>query len=267
MSLSVDLPEVGAAFYRGTVMHKRLIPFRHKFDYRVFSLLVDIDRLQELDRAHRWFGYNRSGLISVRDRDHGPRDGSPLRPFIEETLRAIGVAEVGRISLLAMPRVMNYVFNPLSLYFVEDRAGTLRWIVHEVRNTFGEMHHYPLPVDGSDPVIRQGCSKDFYVSPFIGMQSDYRFRLRAPDDRLSVLIRQSVPDGELLIATLTGRRSGFSDAGILKCLAAHPALTWKVMIGIHWEALKLWIKGAKYHPKRHSVAPKHGASGSLESST
>jgi len=268
----LDLPAVGAAVYRGTVMHKRLIPFRHKFDYRVFSLLVDLDRLPELDRRHRLFGHNRMALLSLRDRDHGPRDGSPLKPWVAEQVRAAGGGPIGQVALLAFPRMWGYAFNPLSVYYVADPDGTLAWIVHEVRNTFGDMRHYVLPVtddggpltdrgvpdagvragvsaDAGDTVIRQTCGKDFYVSPFIGMESAYRFRLRAPDERLSLLIRQSVPEGELLLATLTGRRHAFSDAGILGTVARYPALGWKVMAAIHWEALRLWRKGARYHPR------------------
>lgn len=249
----LDLPAAGAAVYHGQVMHKRLIPFRHQFNYRVFSLLVDLDRLPELDRRHRLFGHNRRALLSLHDRDHGPRDGSPLKPWVAERIAAAGGGPIGQVALLAFPRMWGYVFNPLSVYYVADPDGHLAWIVHEVRNTFGDMQHYVLPVtddsaaDGA--VIRQACDKDFYVSPFIGMQSDYRFRLRAPDERLSLLIRQSVPDGELLLATLTGRRRAFSDAGILATVARHPAIGWKVMAAIHWEALHLWRKGARFHPR------------------
>ncbi len=125
-------------------------------------------------------------------------------------------------------------------------------MVYEVKNTFGQQHCYVLPIAPDrrrgDAVFQQ-CDKGFYVSPFIGMDATYRFRLRPPDEQLSVLIRQSVPEGELLIATLTGRRVPLNDRALAHAFATHPLMTLKVVGAIHWQALRLWLKGARFHPR------------------
>ncbi|HEX6144319.1 MAG TPA: DUF1365 domain-containing protein, partial [Geminicoccaceae bacterium] len=160
-----------SGLYVGKVMHHRLRPFRHRFVYRVFTLLLDLDRLGEVDRDTRLFGVERVRLLSFRARDHGPRDGSALRPWVEQELTAAGLGwRPARILLLAFPRLLGYVFNPISLYYCYRPDGRLGAVVHEVKNTFGGQRAYTLAVAGErapgEP-IRQACAKDFYVSPFI----------------------------------------------------------------------------------------------------
>ena len=233
-----------SCLYQGEVMHKRLRPARHRFRYRVFSLFVDIDALREIDRTHRWFNYNRPGWLSFQDRDHGPRDGTPLRPWVERRLAEAGLCDAGhRIFLLCFPRLAGYVFNPLSIYFCYRADGDLAAILYEVKNTFGEQHAYLLPVTGDDGVAQHGCLKAFYVSPFLDMESDYRFRIRPPGDRLSVVIRQRVRGDETLIASQVGERRPLNDATLRRALVGHPLMTFKVIAAIHWEALRLWVKG------------------------
>ncbi|MSP88813.1 MAG: DUF1365 domain-containing protein [Alphaproteobacteria bacterium] len=242
-----------SCLYIGQVMHRRLIPFGHRFAYRVFSLWLDLDEIPSLATRLRWFAHNRFNLFSFHDRDHGRRDGSALRPWIEGLLGARGVDLAGgRIALLCFPRVLGYVFNPLTIFFCWDGAGALRAIVYEVKNTFGEQHCYVLPVESHrrpfQPIL-QRCDKRFHVSPFIGMSATYRFRLVEPGEKLSILIRQGTPAGELLIVTHTARRAALDDAGLIEAFLSHPLVTLKVVCGIHWEALKLWLKGARYHAK------------------
>lgn len=243
--------------YFGQVMHKRLRPFGHRFDYRVFSLLLDLDELPELSRRLPLFSHNRWNLFSFHDRDHGARDGGLLRPWIEAELAARGIdLEGGRIELLCFPRVLGYVFNPLTVWFCRHRDGSLLAILYEVRNTFGDKHGYLIPLDPSRVAgapIRQACDKRFYVSPFIGMASHYRFHLREPDERLSVLIRQSVPEGELLLATWTGQRRALTTASLAEAFFRFPLMTFKIVAAIHWQALMLWRKGARFH--RRPVPP------------
>ena len=244
----------GSSLYLGQVMHKRMRPFRHRFEYRVFSLLLDLDELAELPKRHRLFSVDRPNLFAFYNRDHGPRDGTPLKPWVLEQLRLGGIAlgEGGRVSLLCFPRLFGYAFNPLSIYYCHRADGTLAAIFYEVRNTFGEWHDYLLaPAAGrrpGEPVVH-GCDKAFYVSPFIGMTARYRFRLTEPAERLSVLIREEVPEGEILVATLVGQRRPLSDRALFSAFLRHPLMTAKVMAAIHWEALKLWIKGARYHAR------------------
>src|SRR5882724_11423333 len=137
-----------AALYFGDVMHARLKPFGHRFSYRVMSLLIDLDRLGEADRLSKLFGVNRRALYSLQEKDHGTRDGSPLRAFAARTAAARGIDLCGgSVSLLCYPRLFGHAFNPLSVYFCKNAGGELVLMIYEVRNTFGEMHHYVLPVD------------------------------------------------------------------------------------------------------------------------
>ncbi len=241
----------GSALYFGRVMHKRLRPFVHRFAYRVFSLWLDIDAIDELSRRLRLFSHNRFNVFSFFDRDHGARDGRPLRPYVEAALADAGIdLDGGIIHLLCFPRVLGYVFNPLSIYFCRHADGRLRAILYEVTNTFGDRHSYLLPVhrarDSAEPIC-QSCDKMLYVSPFIDMISQYRFRVKEPGERLSILIRQSIPEGEQLLATLTGRRSPLRDRDLARAFVTHPLMTLKVMGAIHWQALWLWLKGATFH--------------------
>ncbi|MCG8442572.1 MAG: DUF1365 domain-containing protein [Caulobacterales bacterium] len=245
-------PATRSCLYRGRVMHARLRPFHHRFVYRVFSLLLDIDEAPALARRLRLFSHNRWNLFSFHDRDHGPRDGGPLRPWIEEHLARAGVdIDGGPVRLLCFPRVLGYVFNPLSIWFCHRPGGELAAILYEVRNTFGDAHGYLIPVDTarSDGVIVQSCDKGFHVSPFIEMTGAYDFRLRAPDERLSILIRHHVPEGDLLVARHAGSRAPLRDATLARLFFAYPLMTLKVIAAIHWEALRLWRKGATYVPR------------------
>lgn len=235
-------------------MHHRLQPKRHRFVYRVFTALFDIDRLDELDQRLRLFSLERFNLFSFRLKDHGPRNGAPLRPWVEHELRQAGIAaHAARIRLLAMPRFLGYVFNPLSIYYCYDDDERLFAIVYEVKNTFGGQHAYALAVD--DPStdtggIRQHCDKDFYVSPFIEAEATYRFRLNKPGERLAVMIREEIESGLLLIATMSGDRRPLTDLELFRQVWRHPFVTQKVIASIHIQALKLWLKGISLQPRK-----------------
>lgn len=242
-----------SALYFGKVMHKRLRPFTHAFRYRVFSLYLDLDETPALQRGLRLLSHNRWNLFAFHDRDHGPRDGSPLRPWIDEELNKAGIDLAGgSVRLLCFPRVLGYVFNPLSVWFCFHAEGGLRAILYEVSNTFGGHHGYLIPVEdaaaGSGP-IAQSAAKRLYVSPFIAMNSRYDFRLAVPGDKLALAIHQSVPEGPLLVARHSGRRRALSDRSLLLAFFAYPLMTVKVIVAIHWQALRLWAKGAKPEPR------------------
>jgi uncharacterized protein len=232
-----------ARLYVGHVMHMRLIPRRHRFRYRVFSVLIDIDRIGEALRDLRLMRHNRFGVLSLLDRDHGPRDGGPLRPWVDAKLEAAGLARAERVELLCFPRIWGFVFNPLSIYFCFGGGGSLMALIYEVRNTFGDQIAYVRkagPQRGG--AYRQDQDKGMYVSPFIGMDQTYRFDVAPPGARLAVRIRQSGPEGETLIATQNGVARPFTDPGLARALVSHPLMTFKVMAAIHWEALRLWAK-------------------------
>ena len=237
-------------------MHRRLIPFRHRFDYRVFSLLINLDELPLLDRRLAGFSHNGFNLLSFQDRDHGARDGSPLRPWVEAQLHRAGLDfPGGRISLLCFPRILGLVFNPLSIYFCRDDQDRLRAILYEVKNTFGQQHGYLLPVaeaHQADDVIVQRQDKAFYVSPFMPMECRYRFRLKEPGERLSIMIRQesaAEKGPEMLIASQVATREALTGRSLLAAFLRHPLMSLKIIGGIHWEALRLWRKGAAFHTR------------------
>lgn len=247
--------EAGLAdLYVGRVMHHRLRPKRHRFVYRMFTLLIDIDRLSDVDHGLRFLSVDRANLFSFQNRDHGARDGSPLRPWIETTLEAAGIPETpASIQLLTMPRFLGYVFNPLSIYYCRDHGQRLFAIVYEVKNTFGGQHPYVLrvaPQPTSSERFHHGCDKDFYVSPFIQAQVNYRFSLNDPDDNLDVRITGYVEEGALLVAALRGKRRPLTDRQLLIQALKQPFLPQKVIASIHYEALKLWLKGISLQPRQ-----------------
>jgi len=242
------MSQTGNALYLGQVMHQRLRPFRHAFRYPAFTLLLD---LAALDRLPWPLRHNGRGLMAFADRDHGPRDGSPLRPWLEARLAAAGIDLAGgAVRILAMPRVLGRVFNPLSVWFCHHADGRLLALLYEVRNTFGEAHSYLIPL-AQPPVpgalFAQHCDKAFYVSPFIGPTATYDFTLALPDERLRLVIREAVPEGPQLVASLTGRRRDLTTGALLRLLARFPVLTLQVLGAIHWQALRLWLKGARFH--------------------
>ena len=246
-------PPAAASLMIGPVMHARMKPVEHRFSYEVFSLLLDLDRLDEADRASRLFAVNRFNLVSFREADHGARDGSSLRRHVDRLLEPTGIDLTGgRVLLLCYPRILGHVFNPLSVYFAYAVSGELVAAIYEVRNTFGEQHTYVAPVAPGEfgPAgLRQERVKQFYVSPFNGLAMTYRFRLRPPTDDVAVRILECDSDGPLLAATFNGRRENLTTATLLAALRRYPLLTLKVVAGIHWEALRLWIKGMRLVPR------------------
>ena len=246
-----------SALYTGVVTHRRTRPRAHALRYRIFNLLIDLDELPLLDRALGPFSYNRANLLSFHDRDHGDGSGDHLRPQVERMLRGAGIdIDGGPIRLLAMPRVLGYVFNPLSVYFCHRPWGDLAAILYEVSNTFGQRHSYLIPVDpGSGPVIKQSCAKVFHVSPFMDMEMTYDFRVVTPDEAAVIAMQVSDAEGVMLSATFAGKRKPLNTASLLAAWLAHPLLTFKVIAGIHWEALKLLAKGVKLRP----AGPEPGA--------
>jgi uncharacterized protein len=255
-------PAAAVSLYRGEVMHARLRPVGHRFVYRVFSLLVDLDRLGAADRRSALFSVGRFNLVSFHEADHGPCTGASLRRHIDALLAPCGIdVRGGRVLLLCYPRILGYVFNPLSVYYAYDRADALRAVVYEVRNTFGEVHTYVAPVEPgalTEAGLRQERDKLFYVSPFLDMAMRYHFRLLPPGDAVRVRILETDADGPILSATFSGRRADLTTATLARACVALPLMTLKVIAGIHWEALKLWLKGVKLSPRPPATAREHG---------
>ena len=254
-----------ASLYVGNVMHARLKPMGHRFSYRVMSLLIDLDRLDEADRQSRLFGVNRAALYSFRESDHGLRDGSSLRAYAQSCAADHGIDLTGgRVLLLCYPRLFGYTFNPLSAYFCYRADGALALMIYEVRNTFGDIHPYVLPIkpgETSVAGIRQEQDKLFYVSPFIDMAMRYHFRVSPPGDDVKLRILETDAEGPLLAATFNGHRRPLNGPTLAAMFAALPMVTFKIMAAIHWEALRLWIKGAKLVPRPAADASQTGFAG------
>lgn len=248
--------------YQGEVMHMRLQPFAHQFRYRVFTLLLDVDRLQETAAGLRLLAVDRPGVFSFRRADHGPRDGSALRPWVEARLAEAGRPAPARIMLLSIPRLLGYSFNPLSVFFCHDAGGALESVIYEVKNTFGDQHPYVLPAaPDADGAVRHAQPKEFFVSPFIGMDQTYRFTIRPPGEKLAVRIKQADAKGDYLIATQNGVAEPLTDRALARIARRAPLTTFKIIAAIHWQALRLWLKGAKFlgHPGDDNIVVKRPA--------
>jgi len=250
--------DAAAALYVGKVMHARLKPIGHRFSYRVMSLLIDLDRLPAADRQSPLFGVNRAALYSFHEADHGERDGSPLRVYAQRCAAERGIDLTGgRVLLLCYPRLLGYTFNPLSVYFCYRASGELALLIYEVRNTFGDIHPYILPVKSgqmSCAGVRQQQDKLFYVSPFIEMAMRYHFRVLPPEERVQLRILEADGDGPLLAATFTGRRRALNTKELRRAFFTVPLVTFKIVAAIHWEALRLWLKGARLVPRTGAVS-------------
>ncbi|MCG8508800.1 MAG: DUF1365 domain-containing protein [Rhodospirillales bacterium] len=246
-----------SSLYFGTVIHQRLKPRRHRLAYKVCYGFFDIDELPELDRRFRVFSFNRPNLFSFCNRDHGPGEDGDLRPWVERMMLAGGIEpDGGPIRVLCLPRILGYAFNPLSTFFCYRRDGRLTAVLYEVNNTFGERHCYLSAVDPEEGrVLRHRCAKAFYVSPFIEMAANYRFRITVPGDRAMIAISESDEEGPLLHATFNAERGDLSDTPLTASLFRYPLLTAKVIGGIHWEALRLWLK--KIPLVRRPAPPEH----------
>lgn len=253
LSANGPLPGEAAWLYTGAVMHHRMKPVEHRFSYRVFCLAVDLDRLEEAGRLSAIFSVNRRNLVSFFESDHGHGPSASLREHVDSLLTEAGIGERAiRVVLVCYPRIFGYVFNPLSVYHAYGRDGVLLAMIYEVRNTFGERHSYVCPVGPQDLTqagLRQSCDKRFHVSPFIGMAMRYHFRMLPPGKALRWRILETDQDGPLLAAAFSGEKLALTSAGLLRLGLRIPLLTAKIVGGIHWEALKLWLKGAAYIPK------------------
>ncbi len=232
-----------SAIYEGWVMHRRLTPRHHRFKYRVFSVLLDLDELPGL--GLRLFRHNRGGLFSFHDQDHG--DGRPLRVWLDDLLARQGIVADGARRVLCYPRILGYVFNPLSVWFCHGADGALKAVIYEVHNTYEERHAYVLPVGDDERLVRHGCAKAFYVSPFLSPDCRYQFRIRTPGADVAVAINEDEAGRPILNASFAGARREMTDGALLKMFLRYPLMTVKVVVAIHYEAVRLMLKGVRRH--------------------
>ena len=184
--------------------------------------------------------------MSFYDGDHGPRDGNSLTNWVKDILANAKIdIGSGTVKLLCYPRFFGFVFNPLSIFYCYDENLNLKAVLYEVKNTFNEQHTYVFSVSPSSNLILHKCNKKFYVSPFMEMKTFYNFRLLKPAKILNVFIKQGDEEGTLLTACQIGQRVEMSSKNLLFQFLKHPLMSFKVILAIHFEALRLWIKGVK----------------------
>ena len=239
---------MNSCIYNGEVTHTRFKPVRHFLKYKTFSLLIDLDEINLLDKSIGIFSYNKFNIFSFFDKDHGDRDGGNLKDWVISNLKKFQINEnITNIKILCYPRILGYVFNPLSIFYCYEKDKLVA-IFYEVKNTFNEQHTYIFKIKNNEEII-QKCRKKFYVSPFMDMETFYNFKLLNPNDKLSVFIKQTDADGTILTATQTGDKKEFSFKQLAINFLKYPLMTIKIISSIHYEALLLWKKGAIYRKR------------------
>ena len=240
---------MNSCIYNGEVTHTRFKPVRHFLKYKTFSLLIDLDEINILDKSIGIFSHNKFNIFSFYDKDHGDRDGGNLKGWVISNLKKFQINEnITNVKVLCYPRILGYVFNPLSIFYCYEEDKLVA-IFYEVKNTFNEQHTYIFKIKNNEQII-QKCRKKFYVSPFMDMETYYNFKLLNPNDKLSVFIKQTDADGTVLTATQTGDKKEFSFKQLAINFLKYPLMTIKIISSIHDEALLLWKKGAIYRKRK-----------------
>ena len=236
----------------GTVRHRRMRPAAYAFAHGVYYFALDIDEIEEVARRFRPIGYNRRNLFSVRDADHFAGPDRPIAVAVREHLSRLGLPAVElQTTLVTNARVLGYVFNPVSFYLSRDRAGVLRHVLAEVHNTHGDRELYDLfPDESGARTFRAAADKRMYVSPFIGMDARYVFRLVDTPRGLSVGISESEAGARVLHASVVLRRVPLSGRNLAHVSTRYPWITLQTIGLIHWHALRLWLRRVPIHRYR-----------------
>jgi DUF1365 family protein len=234
-----------SCIFRGTVVHKRVAPVRHSFSYSVFALCLDVDEIDRLDGTLRLFSRNRRNLLSFRDGDMGDGGAEPVGGKVRRLLADAGLSHYGvHIELVCYPRVLGFVFNPLSVYFCRNESRQVGAIIYEVTNTFGERKSYVIEAnERAGKVLAQTCAKELYVSPYTEAVGSYDFHMVPPGERVVIGVAFREGGRAILKAHFRGERIALSDRSIAAALIRHPLMTLKVVGAIHVEAARLWAKG------------------------
>jgi uncharacterized protein len=242
----------GNAIFKGLLLHRRYVPARHELSYHVADVLVDVDRLEELNRSSRLIGYNRARLLSINDHNYGPGDGTPIAVHVRGLMSSLELAQpVARIFMLCFPAVLGRVFNPLTVYFGQSDDGRWLAVVYEVSNTFGQRHAYIMAVEDGQAHCAKKC---FYVSPFNAVGGEYRFAIERHAQHLRLNIALFEKGSLKLVARFEGDEQPLTDIALLKALLRLGSQPIKVVAAIHWEALKLYLKGLRPTPRPHHAA-------------
>ena len=239
---------MNSCIYNGEVSHTRFKPVRHFLKYKTFSLFIDSDEINLLDKSISIFSHNKFNVFSFHDNDHGNRDGGCLKDWVLMNIKKFNIeSKITKIKILCYPRIFGYVFNPLSIFYCYE-DDKLKAIFYEVKNTFNEQHTYIFKIKDDQEII-QKCKKKFYVSPFMDMETYYNFKLLNPDEKLFVFIKQTDVKGTVLTASQTGDKKELNFKQLAINFFKYPLMTLKIIGSIHFEALLLWKKGAIYRKR------------------
>lgn len=224
-------------------MHKRLRPKINAFSYGIYNICLPINHLDQVEQS-RIFKINRSALMTFYEKDHGYRNGEPLIKWVDDMFQKCDLTRPeGEVMLITMPRIFGYVFNPVSFFCCFDKNETLHSVICEVNNTFGETHSY-LCLQGNND--KTTADKIFHVSPFIERNGEYEFRFQLKEAKTGIWINHKDEDGPLLLTSVTGNLEPLTKRTIRKAFFSYPLLTFKAITLIHWQAIKLLLKGMKY---------------------
>ena len=231
----------------GKVRHSRTGPVTHGLEHDVYYVALDLDELDDVVGRLRLVSRNRRNVLELRDADHLPVPATDLREDVQAHLRSAGI-DAGRwtVTMVTSLRVLDYVFNPASFFLCRDEGGTLRVVVVEVHNTFGQRHLYTLQRTGDSGPFVAAMAKEFFVSPFIEMDGHYAVHVRDEPRGLRIAINERRDGRPLLSTSLVLRRLPLTDRALLRMLVRHPFVTHKTIAAIHWHALRLWLKGARF---------------------
>jgi DUF1365 family protein len=238
----------------GKVMHRRLRPTEHQFSYGVFFLRLPLSQLSVA--RNRWLSINRFNLLSLYTKDHGARDGTDVERWARALLETNGLAVAdGEIVLQTFPRLLGYVFNPISIYYCYDKSGVMRAAICEVSNTFGERHNYLVAHEYGEPILASDwlvARKVFHVSPFCEIRGYYRFRFEQDSSRAFAQIDHfdgNADDDKLIVTTIHGTPQPLTSANAVSTFLRFPLMTIGVVARIHWQAWKLWRKSVPFFAK------------------
>ena len=242
---------MNSCLYECSVYHKRLRPKVREFRYSIFMFSIDLDELEIITSKLPFFSRNGWNLYSFYDRDHLHLGRSTLKQNVIAYIESQGGAfpAGGRIVLITLPRVFGYVFNPVSFYFCYDSAGLAVWSIVEVGNTFREMKPYFLSESDAAGRFHRRTRKHFYVSPFMDLDLDFDFRLATPGSKLDIHIDDFDTGGMLLMSHLRGIRKPLASGSLLWMTFKYPLITLKVILMIHWQALKIWLARIPHRAK------------------
>ena len=232
------------------IYHKRLRPREHAFRYKAFYLSLSLKNLESSPPL--FLSYDRWNLLSFYQKDHGARDGSSLTEWIDKILKDYGLTIEGDIILVTLPRILGYVFNPVSFWFCHDREGQVKAVLYEVSNTFGEHHSYLSFHDDFRPITESDwlqTKKIFHVSPFMKVAGDYFFRFSLSESKLTAIVNHHDDEGLLLSTSLMGNNKDLSSWNCLKFFLFFPLVTFKIIMLIHFEAFRLWLKKVPFFTK------------------